>query len=221
MKHIYILLFVFSISNAFGQDIILTTENELIRAKIIKITNDIVQYNRYDNLEGPVYEMPISLLQKIDFENGTVETFTSKYNYKEISLEALKELIVENINKYAYNRSGDYNYIAEFEENNLKLILQNIKTKELRGYDIYDFTKECTFHDISKRNEGISYINVIVNKYKNKDNFKNIIKGDTTKRFSKYVKNEAKSIKLVILVKGHDKAEIIYNALKEFNDFFK
>lgn len=214
MKYYYLFLFSLFFSNSFSQDIIVKKDGELIRSKVSKITPENIEYNKHDNLKGPLYVMPINDIDKIDFENGAVENFSSAFGNEEISMEDLKELIIENIDKHAYIRSGKYNYVAKFQGDDIKLILQESGTKELGSYKLYDFSGECDFHDLSVRKNGVSYINVIVNEYNNK-----FIKGDTTRRFTRY--SEKELTKLVILVKGHDEAKVIYDALKKYNQSFK
>lgn len=203
-----------SFTNVFAQDIIVRTDGELIRSKVVKVSSENIEYNKYDNLNGPIYVLPITEVEKIDFENGTVETFNVASKGEAVSLEDLKEPIIENLNKYAYSKGGKYKYQAEFRGDTLNLKLFDIDTEKLREDNSYEFSGECTFHDISVRKQGISYINVVVNKF-----FDKKLMGDPTKRFVKHLDKEG--TKLVIRVKGHDKAEIIFDALKKYNDFFK
>lgn len=129
MKHIYLLFMLFSISNSFGQDIILLKDSELVRAKITKITNDIVQYNRYDNLDGPLYALPTSLITKIDFENGTEQYFQVEDGEKtsEVSNHSLaetKDFIIKTINEHGFEEDTfKSRYRASFEGDYLRLIV--------------------------------------------------------------------------------------------------
>ncbi len=207
MKQIYFLLLVFCISKTFGQDIILTTENEMIRAKITKITNDIVQYNRYDNLEGPVYELPISLLQKIDFENGTVETFqlenetVTNSELPKFSLEETKDFIIKTINEHGFEEdSFKHPYRATFEGKYLRLVEMNKdRTKPKNKGILFDFSNVYKFQRVSKRSDKLAFVNIWVS----------IVKNEKKMKFDKH--------KLVMRVDDPDKAESILNALKYYN----
>ena len=185
----------------------MTTENEMIRAKITKITNDIVQYNRYDNLEGPVYELPISLLQKIDFENGTVETFqlenetVTNSELPKFSLEETKDFIIKTINEHGFEEdSFKHPYRATFEGKYLRLVEMNKdRTKPKNKGILFDFSNVYKFQRVSKRSDKLAFVNIWVS----------IVKNEKKMKFDKH--------KLVMRVDDPDKAESILNALKYYN----
>ncbi|WP_310992924.1 hypothetical protein [Aequorivita marina] len=214
MKYYYVLLLFFCISNSFSQDIIITNDGELIQSKVVKITTESVEYNKYNNLNGPLYVLPVDAIERINFENGTVESFTANDVDEKISIEDLKELIIDSIDKHAFTKSGKYNYSAEFNGNDIKLIPQKVRTNEVGEYKLYELSGVCNFHDISYRKDDVSYINIIINEYNNR-----YLEGDTLSRFSRQTEKER--MKLVILVKGHDEAKVIYDALKKYNQYFK
>ena len=60
---------------AFAQDIILKTDNTIIRANIEEINGENVVYHAYDNPDGPIFKLPISQIQSIQFKNGTEQKF--------------------------------------------------------------------------------------------------------------------------------------------------
>ncbi len=43
------------ISNVYSQDIIIKTNGDEIKAKVLEVTPEIVKYNKYDYLDGPIY----------------------------------------------------------------------------------------------------------------------------------------------------------------------
>ena len=63
---------------AFAQDIILKTDNTIIRANIEEINGENVVYHAYDNPDGPVFKLPISQIQSIQFKNGTEQKFNQQ-----------------------------------------------------------------------------------------------------------------------------------------------
>lgn len=58
-----------------AQDIIHTYDSVPIKAKILEIGDDHMYYKTWDNLDGPLYNMSLSRVVKIVFENGTTKTF--------------------------------------------------------------------------------------------------------------------------------------------------
>lgn len=62
---------------ASAQDIILTKDSQIIKAYVQEITEDTVSYTKADNPKGPTYKIGVAKLQKIIFENGTEEVFTT------------------------------------------------------------------------------------------------------------------------------------------------
>jgi len=69
--------FLFLGIQAFAQDIILKTDNSIIRANIEEINGDNVVYHNYDNPDGPIFKLPINQVQRIQFKNGTEQVFNT------------------------------------------------------------------------------------------------------------------------------------------------
>lgn len=62
-------------SRLSAQDIILTTDNELISAVISEIGDNDIVYKKTANPEGPNYRINLSRVVKIKFANGTEQVF--------------------------------------------------------------------------------------------------------------------------------------------------
>ena len=60
---------------SMAQDIIHTYDSAPIKAKVLEIGDDYMYYKTWDNPEGPLYNMSLSRVLKIVFENGTTKTF--------------------------------------------------------------------------------------------------------------------------------------------------
>ena len=61
---------------AHAQDIILTTDGQLVMAIVTEISDANVTYKSPDNPEGPDYKLATAKIQKIRFSNGTEQTFS-------------------------------------------------------------------------------------------------------------------------------------------------
>ncbi len=68
-KIIIFLSFILCNSLIFGQDIIKKKSLEEIKCKVIEVTPDLVKYKKYNDLDGPVYELPFSEVFVIRYEN--------------------------------------------------------------------------------------------------------------------------------------------------------
>jgi len=65
------LLVLFALGICFSQDVITKKSGDEIQAKISEITTTQVKYNRFDNLNGPVYSIDLSDVLMIKYDNGT------------------------------------------------------------------------------------------------------------------------------------------------------
>ena len=65
-------------SRLSAQDIILTTDNELISAVISEIGDESIVYKKADNPDGPNFRINTSRVVKIQFANGTTQEFNNK-----------------------------------------------------------------------------------------------------------------------------------------------
>ena len=76
-----LILFCFMIINA--QDIItLKKEQENIKAKVLEITDTIIKYKSWDNIDGPIYNLFIKDVVSIKYKNGKQDIFAEKINTK-------------------------------------------------------------------------------------------------------------------------------------------
>ena len=80
MKRILTTLWIIGISmvlslSSTAQDIIHTYSSTPIKAKILEIGDDYLYYKTWDNPDGPLYNMSLSRVTKIVFENGTTKVF--------------------------------------------------------------------------------------------------------------------------------------------------
>jgi hypothetical protein len=205
MKYL-IVVFLNLSALSYSQDILVKINGDTIAAKINEIGLNEIKFKKFNNQEGPQYIVSKKEVSKIIFNNGEVEHFSIIEENKDVSIEELKEIIIKNINKFAYSYTTGKNYTAEFEGNYLKLTpYSKLTTRKftISSY-YYDFSVECNFHDLSLRSNGISYINVFV-----------------TKLYKKNEKFVSRGIdKLVIKVQGHKNGKNLQDALISYSYFF-
>lgn len=58
-----------------AQDVILKQDGSEVKAKVEEITVDMVKYRQWDNLAGPIYNMPKAEIFKINYANGKSDFF--------------------------------------------------------------------------------------------------------------------------------------------------
>ncbi len=61
--------------NLLSQDIIYKIDGGEIKAKIEEIGSKNIKYKKYENIQGPIYNIEVSKVSKIKFENGYIENF--------------------------------------------------------------------------------------------------------------------------------------------------
>ncbi|MHA8055527.1 hypothetical protein VR611_06235 [Aquirufa nivalisilvae] len=78
-KIIFIFLFFINLNYSFGQDLILTKSKLEIKAKIQEVSPKIVKYQKFENLQGPIYSLLISEVIYIKYQNGTIDYFDKTF----------------------------------------------------------------------------------------------------------------------------------------------
>jgi len=189
-----------------AQDKIFLKSGEKIEAKIIEVNLNDIKYKKFSNLEGPLRTIIKDAIHMVLYENGESEMFSTK-DY--ISLEKTKGLIIEYFDKYAYTHHGDFKYTAIFDNDYLRLLkAPRSRPKDFLKFNyVYDFTDYCGFHNLSKRAEGIVFINVYVNI---------VIKN----KYGEYRKKIV-SPKLAIRVEGYENGKVLRDALIRYNEYFQ
>ncbi len=78
-KKLLFLILVISSGNIINaQDIILKNDGQKIEGKIKEIGLNIIKYKKWNNLQGPVYNIEKENVQSITYENGTQDIFNKK-----------------------------------------------------------------------------------------------------------------------------------------------
>jgi hypothetical protein len=197
---IYFNLFLLMSLPCFCQDIINKRDGESIEAKVELIDLTTVKYKTYKNQNGPYYIIAKNDVANIKFENGTIENFQQTNISVKLSKTELQELIVKSINEHGFEEDTfNRKYSASFEEDYLRLIVLRKSGEPANEGILYDFSNVYKFQQISKRSDKLAYINIFVSIAKNK-------------KQTKWDKH-----KLIMRVDSSSSAEIILNALKEYN----
>lgn len=74
MYCLIICMIVFTV-NCFGQDTIITRKGEKILGKVLEVSPKEIKYKKVGNNEGPLYVEEKSVVIKIKYSNGSVDSF--------------------------------------------------------------------------------------------------------------------------------------------------
>ena len=92
MKKIILLAALAVIScNVFAQDIITKKDATEIEAKVVKVGTSEIEYKQWNNIDGPIYTIPVNEVFTIKYENGQrdvlsqLQTASDKYENRSIS----------------------------------------------------------------------------------------------------------------------------------------
>ena len=75
-----------------AQDIIVKKDGNIMKSKVVELTETQIKYKNYTNLDGPLYTINIGDVLSITYENGERETFfnTDKETVKDEEKDDLK-----------------------------------------------------------------------------------------------------------------------------------
>lgn len=91
MKHINFLLLTLTIGlSTFAQDIVIKKNGDEIKAKVLEVALTIVKYKKFDNLNGPTFEILKSEIFMIKYENGTKDVINPIEQKKEVNKERIE-----------------------------------------------------------------------------------------------------------------------------------
>lgn len=127
MKKQILLILVLALwsSASFAQDIIVKTNGDQIKSKVLEITDNTIKYKAYDFLNGPTRDIDKSEVFMIIYSNGKREIFTTKENsvnnsanYSEnnsvnnATNNPVNNSVTNNRKTYDINQRGNYFSIA-------------------------------------------------------------------------------------------------------------
>ena len=80
-------LLLFAMNRAYGQDTIVKTDGNEIKAKVEEVMDTEIKYRKYDNLSGPVYTIKKSDIFMVKYENGSKDVFDNQQTETTPSVE--------------------------------------------------------------------------------------------------------------------------------------
>lgn len=77
MRTLTLLLLIISATTGYAQDIITKTNGDEIKAKVVEVESDKVKYRKWENQDGPLYNIDRSQIFMIKYASGEKEVFTT------------------------------------------------------------------------------------------------------------------------------------------------
>lgn len=64
-------------SSAMAQDVLLKKNGDEIQVKVVKVTDSYIEYKKWDNIDGPSYEVPAKDVFLIKYQNGSRDVIST------------------------------------------------------------------------------------------------------------------------------------------------
>lgn len=99
-KILLVLVAIITTTMAFAQDVIVTTDAQKIKAKVLEVSSTEVKYVNYDDQNGPVFVLTSDEVSSILFAHGDVKIFERD----------IEKSVVVNNTPYIYRNGNRYTY---------------------------------------------------------------------------------------------------------------
>jgi hypothetical protein len=131
MRLILFLIGVFNFLTSFSQDVISKKDGSMIKVKVTEIIDDVVKYKKFDNLDGPTYNLEKSEIVQIKYINGSIDKFEDDKIEPPLNIES-------NDSKKLINDPYFKKRVEAIAKDAGEQILQNCSNvKDNYGTDIY------------------------------------------------------------------------------------
>ncbi|RLD41391.1 MAG: hypothetical protein DRI89_09875 [Bacteroidetes bacterium] len=83
--------------NLAAQDVIYMSNGNTINAVVLKISEELIQFKKEENRDGPIYEKSLKNIDSIRYKNGFVESFTAQLVLNSYLEETTDKIIFNSI----------------------------------------------------------------------------------------------------------------------------
>ncbi len=159
---------LFSQGNITNNDIIVTSDGQLIQAKVIRVTDNAISFN-YPG-ESVVNEIKVNNLQKIVFASGRTQNFTAQQSAAKLPKETA--LTQNNNNLSQQNNTSvpkeDIYLLPEYKENTIAIIpfsfLKNEMYEEILSGEATSYATDFLIKNASRYGIQIQDMNTTIDK---------------------------------------------------------
>jgi hypothetical protein len=144
-KGAYLLFLFFYLSTSlFSQDLIILKNADEIKSKVVEITDISVKYRKWENLNGPIYNLNLREVLFIRYENGTKEVINQESSNSSESrssnllgdIEEGKPKALDNPKKKSWLRlSWEFGNLSIVGDNTTGLGVDNLQFMSTLGYN--------------------------------------------------------------------------------------
>lgn len=131
MRSILLSIAFFTFLISFSQDEITKKDGLILKVKVTEITDDIVKYKKFENLEGPTYNLEMIKISQIKYQNGSIDKFEEDKMEPTLNIES-------NDSEKLINDPNFKKQVETIAKDAGKQIIQNCSNaKDNYGTDIY------------------------------------------------------------------------------------
>lgn len=123
-----LILLVICIFTSKGQDQIITKKGQEISSKVLEISLTTIRYKKFENLNGPIYNLDINDVLVIKYQNGTKQIINESQNNLPITKSSKKDFVSKEESE-TLSKTFDKNKNISNDEN-AKTAVPVIKEKE-------------------------------------------------------------------------------------------
>lgn len=113
MKKILLLFLCVCYSNMFSQDTLFHKSGEIQAVKVSEINPQLIKYKKFENLNGPVYSISISDVQRIKYSGGQIDSFNVALTPAVIATPTIP--VAENSTRKKMSCIGSQIFIDEYQ----------------------------------------------------------------------------------------------------------
>lgn len=143
-------------ASAAAQDVIVKKDGTTILAKVIAVGDDVVEYKKHSNLNGPTYKVNVDKLLSVNYENGEKDTFESVAanpaagGSDMVSFgKSSADVVEKNRQLIAAYNSVTPKWTAKQKDNDAKHLLNVVRLAENSVLENDDVKLEITLGDVA------------------------------------------------------------------------
>ena len=137
MKKLLTLIALFAFMTGFSQDEITKQDGSVIKVKVTDILDGVIKYKKFENLDGPTYNLETTKIKQVKYANGSIDTFEAVAPVKAVSSETEKSSTQEKPKKLLDDPNFKRQVEAIAKDAGEQVLESCTGVKDNSGTDIY------------------------------------------------------------------------------------